>query len=387
MQTPNLQALTPAEVQAIAEAIVGGGAPTTGGELYAAYCQSCHGPEGRGGSGTEGSVRGASVSQINGAISGESAMRYLGSILNSTQIQRISDYLNGRDGGGGEVVEVGKLRYDTYCLACHGPEGRGGWGTEGSVRGASSYRISRAISNESAMRSLSSVPSQDIQYISDYLNGRSTPLVPVPTDGLALYGAYCAGCHGAAPGAKAGRSSAQIAAAIGNVSAMQTSTLQSLTTTQLDAIAVAIGGTGGTDGLALYTANCAGCHGAAPGTKAGRTAAQIQSAINSVGAMNTTALRSLTSTQIQAIASAIAGTPPVPTTGEGLYNAYCLACHGAEGRGGSGTGGSVRGASRDKIIQAISSESEMRYLSSLLSYTQIRLISEYLSSGTAGGGD
>ena len=83
--------------------------------------------------------------------------------------------------------------------------------------------------------------SQQIQYISYYLNGRSTPLVPLPssTDGLGLYGTYCSGCHDAAPGAKAGRTSAQISAAISSVSAMNTTTLRGLTTAQIDARVIA----------------------------------------------------------------------------------------------------------------------------------------------------
>lgn len=61
----------------------------------------------------------------------------------------------------------------------------------------------------------------------------------------------------------------------------------------------------GPDGAALYTTYCAGCHGAlASSTKIGRTAAQIQSAIDTVSAMQS--LSSLTSSQVQAIATALA---------------------------------------------------------------------------------
>lgn len=62
------------------------------------------------------------------------------------------------------------------------------------------------------------------------------------------------------------------------------------------------------DGAALYASNCAGCHGPlATSAKRGRTAAQIQAAINpgGVGAMGTAALRALTPAQVQAIATVL----------------------------------------------------------------------------------
>lgn len=67
------------------------------------------------------------------------------------------------------------------------------------------------------------------------------------------------------------------------------------------------------DGSALYTANCAGCHGApANSTKKGQTAAKIQAAITA----NTGTMGSLTLTtaEIQAIATALAVTPTPPPT-------------------------------------------------------------------------
>ncbi|MEJ2699565.1 MAG: c-type cytochrome [Desulfuromonadales bacterium] len=58
------------------------------------------------------------------------------------------------------------------------------------------------------------------------------------------------------------------------------------------------------DGVALYTNNCSGCHGPlASSEKTGRTATQIQDAINTVGAMKS--LSSLTYAQIQAIADVL----------------------------------------------------------------------------------
>jgi uncharacterized protein (TIGR03382 family) len=131
-----------------------------------------------------------------------------------------------------------------------------------------------------------------------------------------------------------------------------------------------------TDGAALYTANCAGCHGAlASSTKKGRTAAQIQAAINAnTGGMGS--LSSLTSTQVQAIATALAGTttpPPTSTDGASLYAANCQSCHGAL------ASSEVRGRSATQIRSAISSNTGgMGTLSSLTS-TQISAIATVLA--------
>jgi mono/diheme cytochrome c family protein len=58
------------------------------------------------------------------------------------------------------------------------------------------------------------------------------------------------------------------------------------------------------DGAALYTADCAGCHGALPGSKKGSSAATIQNAINmNYGGMGQ--FSNLTAAQVAAIATAI----------------------------------------------------------------------------------
>ncbi len=392
MITPALQALTTAQLQAIADAIGGGTpppTPTDGKGLYDSYCASCHGAGGSGGSG--GNVQRESASSILEAINKEQEMAFLKGSLSSTQISLIAGYLSGSTGGGGTpTIPVGQLLYDSNCIACHGAGGRGGSG--GGVRGSSSSKILDAINKEREMSFLrGAFTSQQIRYISDYLNGRSTPLVPAPssTDGLALYGAYCSGCHGTAPGTKAGRSSTQISGAISSVSAMNTPTLTGLSAAQIDAIAAAIGGStggggtpppSGSDGLALYGTNCASCHGAAPGTKANRTSAQISLAITSVNAMNTSSLRALTTAQIDAIAAAIStggAPPPLPTTGQGLYDLACLSCHGV--RGGGGSGGNIRGDSASSIQDAIRRESQMRYLDGVYTLDQLRKIASYIA--------
>ena len=165
------------------------------------------------------------------------------------------------------------------------------------------------------------------------------------------------------------------------------SSLSSLTSTQIQSIAGALSGTTTqppgtvTDGAALYTTYCAGCHGAlATSSKQGATLARIQSAIGSVSSMRS--LSSLTSTQLQAIASALSGgtTTPPPTSGDGasLYGTYCAGCHNAL------ASSQVRGSSASSIQSAIRSVGQMRSLSTLTS-TQIQSIATALQSSSGGG--
>jgi hypothetical protein len=65
------------------------------------------------------------------------------------------------------------------------------------------------------------------------------------------------------------------------------------------------------DGASLYTANCAGCHGAlSSSTKRGRSAQQIQDAINTISSMNS--LKFLTAAEVDAISKALAVTTDAP---------------------------------------------------------------------------
>ena len=158
--------------------------------------------------------------------------------------------------------------------------------------------------------------------------------VPAP-DGATLYAQYCAGCHNALESSsKANATAAQIQSAIASVSSMQSI---SLTAAEIQAIADALvttttpTPTPTPDGATLYADNCAVCHGAlASSNVSGVTAAQIQSAMGTIGTMKSL---SLTTAEIQAIADVLAtSTTPTPTPtpdGAALYASDCAACHGA----------------------------------------------------------
>jgi len=97
-----------------------------------------------------------------------------------------------------------------------------------------------------------------------------------------------------------------------------------------------------TDGTTLYGTSCATCHGTLnSSTKGGRSATQIQTAINNnVGGMGS--LSNLSASQVQAIATALVSSAPAPTPACGSCHAIppssghhsthrsrsCATCHG-----------------------------------------------------------
>ena len=129
-------------------------------------------------------------------------------------------------------------------------------------------------------------------------------------DGSELYDLTCSGCHRVLADSEVeGESAAEIQNKInGNEGGM--GPLVALKTEQIQSIAVALGGDPTplpppTDGVALYSQNCASCHGGlANSDKQGTSAALIQSAIDSnTGGMGS--LGALTP-QLPAIAAALA---------------------------------------------------------------------------------
>jgi len=378
-----LSGLTPTEVTAIADVLVTGTpppVPTTGKGLYDAYCLVCHGPGGTGG--IHGAVTGESADHINNAIINEPLMSSIS--LEATQIQAIADYLAGSPPPPPPVT--GQGLYDNYCLACHGPAGKGGIYED--VTGKSADKIADAINEVPLMNSIT-LNSDQLQSISDYLSGSGgggTP-PPAPTDGVTLYANNCSGCHGTlVSSSKLNRSASQIQAAIdANTGGM--GGLSYLTSTNIQAIADALAGGGTTppppaptDGATLYSNNCSGCHGPlASSSKLNRSASQIQAAIDAnTGGMS--GLSTLTPTEVQAIADALTGggsTPPPATGGEQRYINLCQSCHGFNGTGGSAK--AIVGVSAHQITNAVTMIGAMQNI--VLTGTDAQDIASFLSSG------
>lgn len=171
----------------------------------------------------------------------------------------------------------------------------------------------------------------------------------------------------------------------------------SLTFAQLQAIAPFLalvtgsagGATGTPDGTALYTSNCAGCHGSlANSSKRGATTARTQSAISgNIGGMGALS-NSLTINQMQAITTALAATSPGTGTGgtgtggtttangTTLYASNCANCHGALASSGK------MGTTAARIQSAISGNTGGMGSLSALSAADIQAISTALANTT-----
>ncbi|HEY4785343.1 MAG TPA: c-type cytochrome [Bacteroidales bacterium] len=261
----------------------------------------------------------------------------------------------------------GDTLYANNCAGCHGPL------ASSAKLGATTSQIQLGINTISNMKSLSFLTSAQIQAIADVLKTTSTP--PPVTDGATLYANNCAGCHGPlATSTKLNATAAQIQTGITTISQM--SSLSTLTSTQIQAIANALVSTSTpppvTDGATLYANYCASCHGPlATSAKLNATAAQIQTGISTVSQMSS--LSTLTSTQIQAIATALVSTAPPVTDGATLYANNCASCHGP-----LATSTKI-GATVTRIQNAISTVSQMNTLSTLTS-TQIQAIATTLQS-------
>jgi mono/diheme cytochrome c family protein len=130
------------------------------------------------------------------------------------------------------------------------------------------------------------------------------------------------------------------------------------------------------DGAALYSSNCAGCHGALTASaKIGADATRIQNAIaGNTGGMGSFA--TLSAADVQAIASALA---PV-SVGAALYKASCLSCHG-------GLSSTLKaGADSTRIQNAIASNTGGMGVLSTLTTLQVDALAGALaqvSTGTA----
>jgi len=244
--------------------------PTDGPTLYANNCAACHGPL------DSSSKLNRTASQIQSAI--DANIGGMGGLsgLTPTQVQAIADALASVT----PPPVTGQELYDAYCLACHGPGGKGGLYED--VTGESASEIADAINKEPLMNSIS-LNSGQIQSIADYLSGSTPP--PPATDGPTLYANNCAACHGVlASSTKLNKTASQIQAAIdANTGGM--GGLSSLTPTEVQAIADALAGGGGTQpppttGEEIYAVKCAVCHG--PGGTGGSEEAIVGASLSEI---------------------------------------------------------------------------------------------------------
>jgi len=145
------------------------------------------------------------------------------------------------------------------------------------------------------------------------------------------------------------------------------------------------------DGAALYASSCAACHGAG-GLSTTLSNAGVVAKLTT-GSMGQFA-GGLSSADIQAIADFIvapgsgggSGTPPttslpVVITSQGIYQSFCAACHGADGRG-TALGPDIVGESRAEIFDVVrqGDGSMPAYSIQLLSDSDLGRIADFLAS-------
>ncbi|MCZ7400756.1 MAG: hypothetical protein O8C61_00875 [Candidatus Methanoperedens sp.] len=349
-----------------------------GAAFYSTYCSSCHNPL------ASSSKLGATAAHIQIAINTVPEMKSLSS-LRMVNLQAIAAALDVSPSSSPTTATDRAALYASYCQGCHNPL------ATSTKRGRTADQIKTSISSVSAMKSLSSLNSDQIQGIAIALGASSASLTSLPTltlDGSALYAGNCAGCHNSLSyTTKPGRTAALIQNAIYTVPNMNS--LSSLGIEQIHAIAAALPSapvpipppppTTSLDGPTLYADFCTSCHSSLESsTISGRTSAQITNAINSVPAMSS--LSSLSADQIAAVAailpSTMQTTTNLTTDGVALYAGNCAGCH------NSLAFTNKPGRNSTQITNAISTVSGMRAISSLTS-AQIAAIASVLPPAPA----
>jgi len=308
-----------------------GSMPTTldGLTLYSENCSGCHGA-------IDATTKpGRTAAEIQDAINNNTGgMRNLVP-LSPAELQAIADTLQAvSPPPPSPAAPDGSTLYQDNCSGCHGPL------EESTKAGRTAADISSAISgNVGGMGYLSTLTAGGIQAIANVLPTAPPTDPAAPPDGVALYNSECSGCHGTLDvTTKEGRTAGDIESAIsadiggmGNLSTLTAEEIQAIADVlppapPTDPAALSVS----PDGATLYLDNCSGCHGALEATtKAGRTAADIESAISAnVGGMGY--LSALTAEELQAIADAL---PPADSGGPDYSS--CTACHGQPPSGSS----------------------------------------------------
>lgn len=371
----------------------------SGADMYAARCESCHGKI------TETSIiRGATSTMMEFAIkSNFGGMKQLSGI-SSNDLQSIS-----------------------AAIATSGLASESSSGTSSTPYIPSSRVYTSSGAAQAAQAQ--SVPEKSLPAMAPV--APSAPTVPATAaaagSGASLYASYCSGCHGAAAiSSKKGAGASRIQAAIkGNAGGM--GSLSSLSATDLQAIADALGGDAAVaaiasnnvpamepatpavsspaasapasfnaapDGASLYASNCAFCHGPiTSSSKRGASFPRIQTAISlNSGGMGS--LATMQASDMMAIVSALntgGMTVSAPTMasaaapagggsgGSSLYDSSCASCHGPL------ASSSKKGAAASAIQGAISANTGGMGRLSSLSAADVQSIADALAGGGAGG--
>lgn len=247
-----------------------------------------------------------SVSVVPGAIT--VTLKNNNSVLLNVAANQLGNAVLSSNGAPSTAPTVGSALYTTKCAGCHGDSANSN--LAGRITVSS---VQNAItSNLGGMGMLNGLSAQDIQAVFDYLIAATppaTPTAPTPTP---------------VP----------------------------------------------SDGSALYSASCAGCHGSlASSSKKGITIARLQTAIaNNAGGMGY--LTTLSVSDVQALVTVLTPATPTPTPtpaidGPTLYSSSCASCHGALARSNKA------GATASSIQTAINNNTGS--MGSLTGLTSVRI--------------
>ncbi len=306
-----------------------------GAALYASYCSSCHGD----------SKQGRSADAIKASIAGIGVMSSI--VLTDIQISAIAAAFspsatpapaNTPPPSAGAPID-GAALYANYCAACHGSLANTAiLPTNRNVAG-----INASLAAIGMMSSLKATLTADqIAAIAAVLPAPPTAPTTAPTttttppDGAALYANYCAGCHGSLASTAIlpmNRNVAGISAALATIGSMGALSV-TMTVDQVAAIAAVLPAppavpsttppaTTPTDGAALYTSTCQGCHGPLATPSRPISSRTVQ------GIKNAGMAQGFSDAQLQAIINALPSTSTVPTQVPAPVPApvACGSCH------------------------------------------------------------
>ncbi|MBI4282907.1 MAG: c-type cytochrome [Chloroflexi bacterium] len=219
--------------------------------------------------------------------------------------------------------------------------------------------------------------------------------VTTPAPGAAEnYANYCSSCHGTSgQGASAPAVAGTAAPTTRFVVRGGGITMPSFNTTQISSTAltslatyVTSLGPVPTTGSAIYSLDCAVCHGATgQGTKLAPYVAGVPvSTLSSItrsglgSIMPAYSTTDISSTRLTTLANYILALGPPPSDGWGVYAEYCAVCHGTFGEGGSG--GRIAGTSISTTTTAVRNgpDSMPAYTTTQISNTALTNLANYV---------
>jgi mono/diheme cytochrome c family protein len=392
-------------------------------------CAGCHGANGQGGAGGPSlQVSTKSTSQLQSIIAnGSGGMPGYSGSLSSSEISGLASFTKAMQSSGATTSAPpagGADLYSSKCAGCHGSSGGGGSGPSLQTSTLSSSAINTIVANGSGgMPGYSgSLDSDQISAVSSYTAGlqdsdATTTTLDPASGGAAAYASQCAGCHGANGEGGFGPSlqtldlsvtemESVIADGYGGMAGFS----ESLTPQQINELAAfsltfqASGSGDDGEGSALYTANCAACHGVSGEGGIGPALAGTALTSDEIASIVRTGsedMHSLTSSlspeEVETVAEYIVtldevsddpGDPAVTDETAELYSTMCAGCHGAGGEGASAP--ALVGTSLDTaglIVVITDGKNGMPGYADQLSSTQIEDMAVLIVAMGQGHGD